>query len=218
MYTDPWVTTYIYGDNGSWGLYYNSQVTDDKQDKGISMVAKGNNGVVSRLETPKFTTKDLKNVAMTLELIKTNIPNVRILAEIHGEEPEIIGEISSKDLKQRIEKFTFTLPEKYLDREWAGLIIETEFDDDDQILVIESITINGETSSVSQIDAEDFLKIASGKGLIKVSGLNGREVTVVDINGNIVGRKIKSDEAQFDLDKGIYIVVSGNRRIKAAVK
>ncbi|MDE7350449.1 MAG: hypothetical protein K2N25_05230 [Muribaculaceae bacterium] len=216
-YTNPWVTTYLYGDSGSWGLYYNSDITGDSKDKGISMVAQGNNGDVSRLGCPKFSTKGLEDASITLELFNTNMPCVRILAEMYGEEPEVIGEINSKDFKNRIEKATVTLPARYLDKEWVGLYIETEFDDDNQILVIESISIDGAMNAVSSIEGENVM-ISSGKGHIKVTGLKGNPVTVTNINGTIVGKKAKTNEAVFNVDKGIYVVASGTRKAKVIVR
>lgn len=216
-YTNPWLTTYIYGDTGSWGLYYNSDVTGDSKDKGISMIAQGENGVVSRLGTPKFSTKGLENASITLELFRTNMPNVRILADKYGEEPEVIGEISGIDFKNKTEKVTVSIPAEYLDKEWTGLYIETEFDDDNQILVIESISIDGDMNAVSSIEG-DNVRISSEKGLIKVSGLNDSSVTVTNTHGMIVGQQDKSNEAIFHLDKGIYIVTSGSSKAKVAVR
>ena len=215
--TDPWCTSYLYGDTGAWGLYYNKDVTDDKVDKGISLVSEGQNGDVSRLATPRFSTMDKESVTLTLELIKTNIPNVRILAEMHGEEPEIIGEINGNEIKDEKEKITFNLPERYLGQIWAGFSIETEFDDNDQMLVIESVSIEGASSGVSTI-ASDGLKITTGNGQIKVTGLNGRKVTVAGIDGMTVGRMADSDEATFNVGSGIFIVASGSHKIKVAVR
>ncbi|MDE6552666.1 MAG: hypothetical protein K2K98_06885 [Muribaculaceae bacterium] len=215
--TDPWVTSYLYGDTGAWGLYYNKDVTDDNGAKGISLVSEGQNGDVSRLATPRFSTLDMESVTLTLELIKTNIPNVRILAEKHGEEPEIIGEISSNELKDGIQKFTFQLPANYLGNIWAGFSIETEFDDDNQILVIESISIDGNSSGVSAI-GNGSLRITTDNGKIYVNGLNGREVRVAELNGTTVGVKAKSENATFNVGKGIYIVSSGSHKAKVAVK
>ncbi len=216
-YTNPWLTTYIYGDTGSWGLYYNSDVTGDSKDKGISMISQGKNGVVSRLGTPKFTTKGVENASITLELFRTNLPIVRILADKYGEEPEVIGEISGIDFKNKTEKVTVSIPSEYLDKDWIGLYIETEFDDDNQILVIESISIDGDINAVSSIEGSN-VRISSGKGLIKVSGLNGESVTINNTNGMIVGRQDRSNEALFHLDKGIYIVTTGSRKAKVAVR
>lgn len=217
IYSNPWLTTYLYGES-SWGLYYNSDVTGDRNDTGISMISRGENGAISRLGTPRFTTKDLENASMTLEFLNnTNRPYVRILAEMYGEEPEIIGEINSNDFSKRLEKVTVTLPEKYLDKEWIGLFIETEFYDDSQILAIESISIEGGSSSVSAIDADD-VRIKPEKGRIRVSGLNGQEVTVTDINGRTAGRKVMSNEAVFNVENGIYIVTSGKHKAKVSVR
>ena len=217
IYTDPWLTTYPTGE-GAWGLFNNNDVTDDKSDRGISMVGRGRNGTVSRLATPRFSTKDLENASMTLELLKTNIPNVRILAEKYGEDAEQIGEIEAKELTERKETYTFSIPEEYLDKDWIGLTIEAEFDDDDQILVIESISIQGTSNAVSSINEDNDITITSGEGLIKVSGLNGGSVTITNTNGMTVGRQTKANEALFHLDKGIYIVTSGSRKAKVAVR
>lgn len=217
IYTNPWLTTYKYGE-GSWGLYYTSDVTGDKTDRGISMVARGDNGTVSSLGTPRFSTKDLESASITLELLNnTNRPYIRILAEIYGEEPETIAEIDGNSAEGRIEKVTVALPEKYLGKEWAGLFIETEFYDDSQILAIESISIEGGSSSVSAIDADD-VRIKPEKGRIRVSGLNGQEVTVTDINGRTAGRKVMSNEAVFNVENGIYIVTSGKHKAKVSVR
>lgn len=218
IYTNPWLTTYLYGDNGSWGLYYNYQVTGDPKDKGVSMIAQGENGVVSRLASPKFSTKGLENASVTLELINTKMPIVRILADMYGEEPEVIGEIDVNGFNNKIEKVTVEIPARYLDKEWAGIYIETEFDDDNQLLAIESISIDGAFDAVSAIEAGSDIRIIPGKGQIKVTGLNGKAVSVADMNGVIVGKSAKSNEAIFHVEKGIYIVSSGSRKAKVVVK
>lgn len=217
MYTNPWLTTYLYGE-GSWGLYYNSQVTGNLADKGISMIAQGENGVVSRLGSPKFSTKGVENASVTLELFNTKMPIVRILADMNGEEPEVIGEIDVNDFKNKTEKVSVEIPSKYLDKEWAGIYIEAEFDDDNQILMIESISIDGASNAVSTINGNSNISIIPGKGQIKVTGLEGRAVSVADIKGTIIGKTANTNEAIFSVENGIYVVTSGNQKSKVIVR
>ncbi|MDE5840526.1 MAG: hypothetical protein K2H49_06355, partial [Muribaculaceae bacterium] len=212
MNTDPWLTTYPSGE-AKWGLYFNYDVTDDPSDRGISMVAHGKDGAIARLATPRFSTKDQENVSLTLELIKSNMPSVRILGEVYGEDPEEIAEIGDLTFNNRIEKYTLELPEKYLNRDWIGLIIEVEFVEDNQMLVMESISINGGENSVSAIDSDD-VRIYAENGQIRATGLNGKAVCVTDVNGTVVGRKVNVNDAVFNVKKGVYIVTCGGKAVK----
>lgn len=220
IYTNPWITytdTYDEGLSAQWGLYYDSAITGNEDDTNVSMIVQGEEGAISRLGTPRFTTKGLTDATLALELFNTDMPKTSILAVVAGEEPEEIAVINGNDFKNDIEKVAVDLPAKYLGQDWVGLFIRVEFEEESQILAIESIGITS-VSGVATI-ANNGVKIAGGKGQIKVTGLNGQDVTVANVNGAVVAKSAKANnEAIFNVEKGVYVVLAGDKKAKVVVK
>lgn len=221
LYYQPWIIyndTYDEGLEASWGLNYTSAIVEGGSDDEFCFYAYGMEGAISRLGTPRFSTKGLANVTFSFDLLKTNMPKTTILADTYGEEPEEIGEISDVTFDESgIAKVSFELPAKYMDKDWVGLYIKIEIDDETQMLALNNISIEG-SDAVSTI-ANNGVKIAGGKGQIVVTGLNGQDVTVANINGAVVAKSAKANnEAIFNLEKGVYVVLAGDKKAKVVVK
>lgn len=216
--TNPWV---IYGNSTQtrWALYYTNSISDNYADlTTLCMGAQGYAGAVSQLGIPRITTKGLEKATITLNVSGDfNLPKTSILATTYGEDIVEIGEITVDGTG--FQKASVNLPEKFLDKDWVGLFIQTEFTEDDQLLIIEDISITSDKGSSVSTIAKANGKIVGGKNQIKVAGHAGKNVTISTLDGRIAAKNAKiSNDAVFNVEKGIYIVKVGDTKAKVVVK
>lgn len=216
----PWITYRGLGTT-QWSLADNDTNFENGVEGGISMACQGLAGSTGMLGAPRFSTVGASAVDFKITVNDCfYLPVVTILATKAGQEDaEPIGEIVLEDPDHTygLHTFTFSLPEEYLGQNWVGLFIECEFNDDTEILVIEDLSVEA-GSGVNAVALGD-VKIAGGKGSIKVSGLNGQDVVVSTLDGRTAAKAAKvSKEATFNLEKGIYVVKAGDKKAKVVVK
>lgn len=216
--TQPWIT-YNQSPSGvnapSADLYYSNSF-GDYSSEAVCLAVFGSADAKGMLGTPKFTTKGCDAVTATFEVCgDLEIPAVKILAATSNGEMIELGEIVQP--AAGFHNVSFQLPSELLGKDAVGIFISYEFSSDAQILMIESLSIEKGTG-VASIAAKN-VKIAGGKGAINVTGLNGENVTVADLNGRVVAKSAKAvKEVSFQLEQGVYVVEAGNKKAKVVVK
>lgn len=216
--TSPWV---IYDDtpedyeSAEASLYYSSAFGDYSSET-VCLAVLGSEGSKGMLGTPKFSTKGCDAVTATFEVCGDfYIPTVKILAQAGSGEITEIAEIAQPE--EGFHNVSVEVPAEFLGQDVVGLFIGYEFESEDQILVIESLSVEKGTG-VASIAAKD-VKIAGGKNVINVTGLNGENVTVADLNGRVVAKSAKAvKEVSFQLGQGVYVVEAGDKKAKVVVK
>lgn len=207
----PWMIYRMTELAASWSLDMIANLTGNSSDEGYCIYGSGIEGIVSRLGVPRFSTSGLESVKVSMDVLPTELPNVKVYAECAGTDPVEIAEITKTG------KVEFELPAEFVGKGWVGLLIEAEFTEDGTLFAMSNITIES-ADAVGNVNVAN-LKISGEKGQIKVTGLNGQDVTVANTNGAIVGKAVKaSNDAIFNVEKGIYVVKAGNKKAKVVVK
>lgn len=217
--SDLWLT---YDDFGApqFGTIYTSDLSDAYADKETTcFLITGSgwfNGEEGRYGSPRFSTKGENNVTVTLDVCGDfTLPHTTILAETYGVDPVSIGEITCSE--PGFHKVSVSLPEEFLNKSWVGIYIKCEFDTGEEMLAIESISIEG-SSGIRTLDMSG-VKIAGGKNQIKVSGLQNQNVVVSSVDGRVAAKSDRiSGDATFNVEKGIYVVKAGNKNAKVVVR
>lgn len=215
---DPWV---IYGDSSmsEWAVYYTSSIDEKYADLTTNcLVAQGYEGAETSIGMPRFTTVGVDNVTVILDVCGDfNLPKTTILAAVYGKDPVEIGEVSVQD--EGFHKVSVALPAEFLGQEWVGLFINAQFENGDEILAIESISVVNDSGSGVAAAADKGVTVVGGHNSIKVSGLNASDVTVSTLDGRIAARASKvSGNASFQVEKGVYVVKAAGRKVKVVVK
>lgn len=215
---DPWVTYTVPDREAPQAKLYN--VTDllgSGYGEGFVMGFYGGADAMGYMGTPVFSTKGLNQVVLELGVYAgVELPKVTIYAQTYGTERTAIGtvEVNAKDAFERV---SIALPAEFLDKEAVDLFIEYEFETGSEMLIIDYIAIS-DGASVASL-AGQGVKIAGGKNVINVSGLNGQNVTVADLNGRVVAKSAKvASSASFQVEKGIYVVEAADKKVKVVVK
>ncbi|MDO4336104.1 MAG: hypothetical protein Q4C37_09825 [Bacteroidales bacterium] len=216
--TQPWVIydeTPADSESPEAGLYYSSAFGDYSSET-VCLAVLGSNGSKGMLGTPKFSTKGCDAVTATFEVNGDfEIPTVKILAQVGSGEITEIAEIAQP--AAGFHNVSVEVPAEFLGQDVVGLFIGYEFEAESQVLVIESLSIEKGTG-VASIAAKN-VKIAGGKGAINVTGLNGENVIVADLNGRVVAKSAKAvKEVSFQLEQGVYVVEAGDKKAKVVVK
>ncbi|MDE6341797.1 MAG: hypothetical protein K2K93_05725 [Muribaculaceae bacterium] len=223
LQSQPWIT-YAIGETQSgqyqWGFYSNEGNFEGGVEGGTSMVCQGVAGAITRLGSPRFSTKGMTAAAFNITVNDCfYLPKVTIYAQKYGQDAEAIGEVVLEDPEatEGLHTFNIELPAEYLGQDWVGIFIEAEFEDGLEVLVIEDMSITG-TSGVKAVSLGN-VKIEGGKNVINVSGLNGQDVMISTIDGRIAAKASKvSNNAAFNLEKGVYVVKAGDKEAKVVVK
>lgn len=74
------------------------------------------------------------------------------------------------------------------------------------------------TSGVTEVSVADGIHIFGGKGCIHVTGAEGENVTVYDLNGQVLANGEVSESGQIAAAPGVYVVVAGGHSQKVLVK
>ena len=74
------------------------------------------------------------------------------------------------------------------------------------------------TSGVTEVSIADGIHIFGGKGCIHVTGAEGENVTVYDLNGQVLANGEVSESGQIAAAPGVYVVVAGGHSQKVLVK
>lgn len=215
---NPWVLTNESPEgvaSPSAGLYYSSAFGDYSDDT-VCIAVQGEADAKGNLSSPKFSTKGCDAVTATFEICGDfEIPTVKILAAVVGGEMIEVGEVAQP--AAGFHNVSFQLPAELLGQDFVGIFISYEFASESQMLVIESLSIEKGTG-VGSIAAKN-VKIAGAKGAINVTGLNGENVIVADLNGRVVAKSEKAvKEVSFQLGQGVYVVEAGDKKAKVVVK
>ena len=216
--TEPWVIgSSEDAPSAQFGLYYTNSLSEAYAgSETIVLAVKGEEGAYGELSTPVFKTTGLESAAITLDVCGDFfLPNVTIAAEAEGIEAEEIGTVTMDELG--FHKVSVVLPEKFMGKEFVRLSIRCEFETGNEVLAIESIEI-GSSTGVASI-ATSGVKIAAGKNVINVSGLNGQNVTVSTLDGRVAAKAEKvGKDASFNVESGIYVVNAGGKKAKVVVR
>lgn len=170
----------------------------------------------AQIMTPKFSTKGSSAVTISVKYSGDyQLPLTSIIADSYGVDALEIGEISNNE--PGIQTASFQLPASLLGKDWVGLNILTEFVDGEGAFLVESITVDS-GSSVQTFDMKGAA-IAGGKNFVKVSGLEGQNVVISTLDGRVAAKASKiSNNAVFNLEKGVYVVKAGKKNAKVVVK
>lgn len=136
----------LLGDNytATWTFYDPSQID------GAAATESGNaligypqtwNEAYGRIALPKFTTKDLTNVEVAVDLFVADfMPETEIIVCGHDEEV-VLGKIDRYSKEKGWHTFKYTLPEQFQNRAWAYVAIRGHYDGTTQYLIIGSYAV-----------------------------------------------------------------------------
>lgn len=221
--TDPWLTFDVPGASKSvyWGVWYTSDISEKYEDsETLSLVAQGDAGAAGRLATPRFTTMGCESATLSMNICGDfKLPIISILAQMYGEEAKEIGKISLLQDKKGFNKVSLDIPNEYLNKDWVNLLIQTEFEDDYEALVIEDLAIEKNSGvSVTEVSGRKIVVIADNNQ-IKISGLNGETIQISTLDGKLLAQKASTTTTEsFNVGKGIYLVTAGHQTSKVIVK
>lgn len=216
--TQPWVIYSEDVDNApEAGLYYTQAFDESAPAESICLAVMGGADAAGQLRTPLFSTLGCSTVTFTAEIDGDYfLPKITIYAEAEGIEMEEIGTMTQDE--EGFQKVSVALPAEFMGKNHVSLYIGYEFENGDEVLVIKSLAIEADGNSVASL-AGQSVKVMGGKNVINVTGLNGENVTVADLNGRVVAKSAKvANAASFQVEKGIYVVEAGDKKVKVVVK
>ncbi len=74
------------------------------------------------------------------------------------------------------------------------------------------------TSGMTEVSVADGIHIFGGKGCIHITGAEGENVAVYDLNGQVLANGEVSESGQIAAAPGVYVVVAGGKSQKVLVK
>ena len=218
---EPWVTLAGVGEP-EIGLMYLKDIDADMwgDSENIVMVMQGAEGDVANLSVPRFSTKGVSAAKFSLNVSGLfYFPKVTVLGQVYGSEDYIeIGTMSIDTENYDFQKVSVELPAEFCNQDWVGLVLQVEFETGNEVLVIDDVSAE-QSTGVAPVATKGGVKIAGGKNVIKVSGLNGQNVTVSTLDGRIAAKRDNvGSDATFNVEKGIYVVKAGEKNAKVIVK
>lgn len=183
------------------------------------MVGQGEQGSKGRLAVPRFTSMDLQGAKMTINVYTgAKAAPMTIYAGYQGAQKLLkMGEIAADPNGPDFTTLSFDVPDDAMGHYWVQIYIDSDFQADDQLFMMQSIQVTS-TSGV-EVLGDETLSIAGGQGYISVAGCNGSEVSVSSLDGiSIVNEKVGSDYVEYPVSKGVYVVKAGCKTVKVAVK
>lgn len=186
----------------------------------FAIAAFGEEGAKARLGVPRFSTAGLYVASISMTYYST--ADVKLLATYYGcEQPIELATITASD-EEAFKTLSVSIPAELLGKDWVEIYIDVTIPSDDALFVMKSFAANpnapvGNTSSVDRIGNDR--SITAGKGTLTVSGFNGENVTVASVNGTVVvNATAAGDNCSYNLEKGVYVVKAGDRKVKVVVK
>lgn len=222
--TSPWM---FYRPDSSfsaeWGWMTIADVVDAPYDGTSALGARGGAGSYAGISTPRFSTVDIEEAYIGIGLYAdVDAPEITLMASYAGGESQVeIGSVQPAEGKG-FDYFEFALPEELLGKGWVDVTIIAHFVTGDEVLLLTEVnvvdgTVAPGTSSVQTIDAGKG--IYGGKGMVSVRGCEGSDVVIYSVNGAVMANsRAQSDNAVYLLEKGVYIVIAGNRKAKVIVR
>ena len=222
---EPWYQySGIYGMNyaGKWYLDYVSYFAEDYEGEDMpAMVGfpTGDGICQGAVGIPRFSTKNCKTVEIAVDHIQgPNSATFMLLAQIYGSDDLIeIGMVEGNtvDISEIITS-TFSLPDELMNRDWVQVYIIADYYSLKDLFIMTGCQVTS-TSSITSYEADTT--ISSGKNTIFVRGCQGKDVTISALDGKkIVSETIKSYEAAFNVEKGVYVVKTDRKSAKVIVK
>lgn len=214
---EPWM---IYNPtdeyNAQWTIVALSQLFGEGE--GNALVALGSvANDMGLLGVPCFSTEGEGTATVTLRIyVGINSATTSILAMCYGmAEPEEIGTITGGG--NGIAELSFPLPEKFQNKKWVQLYLQTLHPTDMDFCILDAISVDY-TTGVAAIAGVDG-SISGAKGCIRISGFNGEAYTIVSPDGRIAAKgTAKGSETIVALRPGIYIATCATRTVKVLVK
>lgn len=217
MTTDPWITWSFDGEEKpSWSLYKMDDLYEGEE--GYFLAAMGTAGAHGMLALPRFATfTNAETIRVTFGICaEFELPKLTILGQVFGSEDYIeLGELTVEE-GEGFKQAYVDLPAEMLNQFWAQVYIDAQFTTGDELLAINLINVDCPTGVASV--AGEGIKIAGGKH-ITISGLQGQNVIVSTLDGKVAAKKANvSNNATFNVEKGVYVVKAGDKNAKVVVK
>lgn len=224
--TNPWlVYSQLNGVNyaGSWVADSMYKVTDAFGDDDQAVIAgyttKDNS--MALIGLPRFSTFGVDKATFYLGVVTgPETANGTILAQIYGLDDLIeIGKIQGNaGYQSAIEIIPFELPEEVLNQYWVQIYIQAEFESADDMFIITSVEASSDGMTLVEWTG-DLGNVTTAKNAIIVNGFEGSYITINTLDGKvIVDEFTPSNQAIYNVEKGIYIVNLGNKKVKVLVK
>ncbi len=183
------------------------------------LMAVGEAGDKGRLAVPRFRSigVDGAKVAITLYTGENSAP-VTVYAGYTGAQKLInMGSVDANPDGPDFTTVTFDVPQEAMDKYWVQIYIDTELTDSRSLCLLKDISITSTTGVDEVIDLSG--SVYGGKGVIGISGHNGERIRVTTVGGlQIADFTASSDEVNYPVAKGIYVVTTGNATAKVVVK
>lgn len=210
----------------NWDLYFVESVSPEMaNESGIALMNFPDNaGQKSRLMFAKFSTEDVRHASLTMSLwAGSRLAPTKVMARCAGSmEYCELGVINPTEGK-KWEKLVFELPDDMMNKGWCEIVLESTFDNLDQIVMIENYVIASESeegiSAVEDGSLADVRVVANR--LAVIGGASSAMMTVWDVAGRQTIAPViiaPHSRSSFTLPAGIYIVKLGNATYKVAIK
>ncbi len=177
----------------------------------------GQTSGASRLSLPKFSTKGVKDVKLTLTYWGGPYEATFFLwaNKFNATEPEYLGDFPTGD---GWITNTINIPDAYLGLDWVELLLDSEFNSANSYAMFSAYTISG-VSGIEGVSADGTGRVFTTPGMLHVAGFAGQPLTVTDLSGRtLVSVPELEDLAGYALLPGIYVVKAGTTVKKIAVK
>lgn len=177
--------------------------------------------VKSRLSLPKFSTKNMTDIKFSLEYFggrgsnHTFAAQFSVLANTFGmQTPEAVADLPKGNMWITNE---VTLPASIEGKEWAEVLLDAAFANDQEFAMFSAYSISGTTSVEDAVATEGT--ITATKGMLHVAGFKGESLVVADMAGRTVISVASLDDVNgFALAAGVYVVRAGERAMKVIIK
>lgn len=219
-YTSPWL---VYTQGGYTAAFdtYNLGSISSVKERTVVVAARGNsNGAQALMSMPRFTTQDVTEATMYLDLLQgEGTGKLTLLAEIYGSDERIeVGTSYVNTGDQRIETVEFPLPATLLAQPWVQIYYLATLEESLDIVAVSAVEILGSRDAVETVAGSD-IAITGVTGGVLVTGAAGESVSVSTIDGATVRAfRAAGDDVFVGLAPGFYVVRAGTATAKVLVK
>lgn len=183
------------------------------------MIGVGNAKSRGRLGIPRFTTKGLDGVALTLTSFRgPQAAETKILGTYYGaQEPVVVGEVQPSD-EPGFGDVTFELPAELMGKDWVQLYIDNYYVSSRNVFVMTALNAT-ETSGIRGVATTSGMRAVAAPGAIRVFSCLGTPAYVYTVDGRQIAHfSGKNDTETLSVIPGIYIVRVGTKSFKLAVR
>lgn len=185
----------------------------------IGFATEGSTNVKSRLSLPKFSTRSMSDVVISLTYFggynNMFAADMSLSALCYGlDEPTKIGDLPKGN---KWITNSLPLPATFNEKDWVELYIDSDLADDQKFAMFSGYSISGTSGVEGVSDGKGYF--SSTPGMLHAIGFKGQHLVVSDLSGRVLVNVAALDDMNgFVLAPGIYIASTGTQSVKVVIK